>query len=63
MINVLNLITLSALDHLLILGTLSNDDEDGRENITKNMNLGIFKLYRVTLLGNKCRRLLQELNP
>ena len=31
------------------LGTLSNYDDDGSENITKKMNLRPFKLYRVYL--------------
>ena len=31
------------------IGTLSNDDDDGSENITKKMNLRPFKLYRVYL--------------
>ena len=30
-------------------GTLSNDDHDGSENITKKMNLRPFKLYHVCL--------------
>ena len=34
---------------MVILGTLSNNDEDGSENMTKNMNLRPFKLYRVYL--------------
>ena len=33
----------------LTIGTLSNDDDDGIKNITKNMNLRPFKLYRVYL--------------
>ena len=33
----------------VIIGTLSNDDDDGSENITKKMSLGPFKLYRVYL--------------
>ena len=33
----------------LRIGTLSNDDDDGIENITKKMNLRPFKLYRVYL--------------
>ena len=32
-----------------IIGTLSSYDGNGRENITKNMNLRLFKLYRVYL--------------
>ena len=32
-----------------LLGTLSNNDDDGSENITKKMNLRPFKLYRVYL--------------
>ena len=31
------------------IGTLSNDDDDGSENITKKMNLRSFKLNRVYL--------------
>ena len=31
------------------LGTLSNYDDDGSENITKKKNLRPFKLYRVYL--------------
>ena len=42
-------------------GTCNNDD-DGSENVAKKKNLRIFKLYRVTLLGTKCRRLFLELN-
>ena len=36
---------------MMMIGTLSNDDddEDGSENITKKMNLRLFKLYRVYL--------------
>ena len=34
---------------MVILGTLSNNDDDGSENMTKNMNLRPFKLYRVYL--------------
>ena len=30
-----------------LLGTLSSDDDDGRENTTKKINLRPFKLYRV----------------
>ena len=33
----------------MIIGTLSNDDDDGSENITKKMSLGPFKLYGVYL--------------
>ena len=33
----------------LILGTLSNDDDDGSENDAKKMNLLSFKLNRVYL--------------
>ena len=32
-----------------LLGTLSNNDDDGSENITKTMNLRPFKLYGVYL--------------
>ena len=32
-----------------LLGTLSNDDDDGSENVAKKMNLRSFKLYRVYL--------------
>ena len=31
------------------LGSLSNDDEGGSENVAKKMNLHSFKLYRVFL--------------
>ena len=31
------------------LGTLSNDDDDGGENVAKKMNLRSFKLNRVYL--------------
>jgi len=31
----------------VVIGSISNDDDDGRENITKKMNLLPFKLYRV----------------
>ena len=34
---------------MVILGTLSNNDDDGSENMTKNMNLRPFKFYRVYL--------------
>ena len=34
---------------VLTIGSISNDDDDGRENITKKMNLLPFKLYRVYL--------------
>ena len=34
---------------MMIIGTLSNDDDDGSENITKKINLRLFKLYRVHL--------------
>ena len=33
----------------MIIETLSNDDDDGSENITTKMSLGPFKLYRVYL--------------
>ena len=33
----------------LQLGTLSNDDHDGSENVAKKMNLRSFKLSRVYL--------------
>ena len=33
----------------VIIETLSNDDDDGSENITTKMSLGPFKLYRVYL--------------
>ena len=33
----------------LLLGTLSNNDDDGSENITKKVNLRPFKLYRLYL--------------
>ena len=32
-----------------ILGTLSNDDDNGSENVAKKMNLRSFKLNRVYL--------------
>ena len=31
------------------LGTLSNDDDNGSENVAKKMNFRSFKLYRVYL--------------
>ena len=31
------------------IGTLSKDDDDGRETVVKKMNLGSFKLDRVYL--------------
>ena len=34
---------------MVILGTLSNNDDDGSETMTKDMNLRPFKLYRVYL--------------
>ena len=34
---------------MMMIGTLSKDDVDGSENITKKMNLRLFKLYRVYL--------------
>ena len=34
---------------MMMIGTLSDDDIDGSENITKKMNLRLFKLYRVYL--------------
>ena len=34
---------------MMMIGTLSNDDDDGSENVTKNINLRPFKLYRVYL--------------
>ena len=34
---------------LLSLGTLSNDDDDGSENVAKKMNLRSFKLSHVYL--------------
>ena len=36
-------------DHLMTLGTLSKDDDDGSENVSKKMNLRSFKLNRVYL--------------
>ena len=33
----------------LLIGTLSNDDDDGSENVAKKMNLRSFKLNRVDL--------------
>ena len=41
----MNLLPLSAT----IIGTLSNDDDDGSENVPKKMNLRSFKLNRVYL--------------
>ena len=32
-----------------LLGTLSNDDDDGSENVGKKMNLRSFKFHRVYL--------------
>ena len=34
---------------MMMIETLSNDDNDGSENITKKMNLRLFKLYLVYL--------------
>ena len=34
---------------MMMIGTASNEDDDGSENITKKMNLRRFKLYRVYL--------------
>ena len=34
---------------MMMIGTLSDDDVDGSENITEKMNLRLFKLYRVYL--------------
>ena len=48
-----------------LLGTLSNDNDDGSENVAKKMNLRSFNLNRVyldTTLYVKCRRLFLELN-
>ena len=39
----------STCDHLTKLGTLSNDNDDGSENVAKKMNLRFFKLNRVYL--------------
>ena len=33
----------------MMIGILSNDEDDGSENLTKKMNLRLFKLYRVYL--------------
>ena len=38
-----------------VLGTLSNDDDDGSENVAKKMNLSSFKLNRVYLDPIKCQ--------
>ena len=49
----------------LSTGTLSNDDDDGSENVAKKTNLRSFKLNRVCLgplKYVKCRRLFLELN-
>ena len=34
---------------MMMIGTLSNDDDDGNENITKKIYLRLVKLYRVYL--------------
>ena len=34
---------------VMIIGTLSNDDDDGSENVAKKTNLRSFKLNRVCL--------------
>ena len=34
---------------VVVLGTLSNNDDDGSENVAKKMNLRSFKLNRVYL--------------
>ena len=34
---------------MMMIGTLSNYDDNGSENITKKMNFRHFKLYRVYL--------------
>ena len=34
---------------MMMIGILSNDEDDGSENLTKKMNLRLFKLYRVYL--------------
>ena len=39
----------STCDHLTKLGTLSNDNDDGSENVAKKMNLRSLKLNRVYL--------------
>ena len=39
----------STRDHQTKLGTLSNDNDDGSENVAKKMNLRSFKLNRVYL--------------
>ena len=47
------------------LGTLSNEDDNGSENVTEKMNLRSFKLNRVYLDPPqyvKCGRLFLELN-
>ena len=36
-------------DHLTTLGTLSKDDNDGSENVSKKMNLRSFTLNRLYL--------------
>ena len=33
----------------ILMSELSNDDDEGSENVTKKMNLRSFKLYRVYL--------------
>ena len=47
-----------------VLGTLSNDDDDGCENITKNEFASFQTLLRLfgTAQFLKCRRLFLELN-
>ena len=39
----------STCDHLTKLGTLSNDNDDGSENVAKKINFRSFKLNRVYL--------------
>ena len=49
MIKLVNVITLSVLDHLLILGTLSNDDDDGREKKHHEKKKCVFSNFIVSL--------------
>ena len=46
----LSLLKLLSRSSQKTLGTLSNDDDDGGENVAKKMNLGSFKLNRVCLV-------------
>ena len=48
----------------ILMSELSNDDDEGSENVAKKMNLRSFKLYRVYLEFQfvKWRRCFLELN-